>query len=130
MAFPNFELQAASSGVQFPKNLIRATFESYWETRVAFTGDDEYRKTKLLVAYVDVNTLSTASTSYDSFIDQQDVDDPIIRLSSGDSSRAITFTGTWQIQRCSANDNANGTSRVTLSLKQLGDWVDFNGDAV
>jgi hypothetical protein len=93
---------------------------------VLYTGNQR-RKVKNLVGTVETTAASTVTNEFDDFIDQTTIANPNFYVSNNipdADMKVITFTGTYNVDRISADRGEGRSALVMLSLTQEGAWVD------
>ena len=127
MAFPDFSLTVETTDQGYPNGAVREGIDNIWETQrdILDTTKNQYRRKTSIVFHVDCNTTSTANADFETFLDQQLIASPVMNV----GGVAITYSGTWRIERTATTDKAN-TSRMTTTMFQYGSWVDEDGNPV
>jgi hypothetical protein len=94
------------------------------ELRVYYSAD-QLRRVRYLTGHILVNTESTTSSAFQSFIDQDFVSNVI--LYHGEAVGGVTgqvYSGAWVILNTTVDDNQNSTSLVRISVEQTAEWRD------
>lgn len=120
----------------FPGEWIRTSYGVYWEKQLKkdvtnsppLQTDYEVRYCAELNCYTDVTTISTSTATYNTAANLFKLASVTVWLpdTATGLNVPIIYSGPWFVTSFVANDNGNGTTRVTLQLQAQANWQPYS----